>query len=225
LLEGAPICDARCDLELVTPTGAAIAVTCSRFGPMPEMRLQRVGCGLGSRELADRPNLLRGFLGESEDKAGLETDEVAVLETHIDDGNPEWLGALFDRLLAAGALDVALAPLQTKKNRPGSHLTVVAPTGQETQLARLILHHSSAIGVRVSKTCRYKLRRQPGTVVTPLGEIAVKCIYDGPKLLRVTPEYESCLAAAKRNGVPLPEVYRLAEQAGGVFFSLEDPEP
>jgi len=224
LLEGAPIRDAGCELELVTPTGAAIAATCSRFGPLPEMNLQRVGYGIGGRKLADRPNLLRGFLGESGDDAGLETDEVAVLETHLDDGNPEWLGALFDRLLAAGALDVALSPLQMKKNRPGNRLTVVAPTGREAALARLILHQSSAIGVRVAKAGRYKLRRRPATVATPLGEIAVKCLYDGAQLLRITPEYESCLAAARRSGLPLPEVYRLAEQAAGALRDQEGAE-
>ena len=217
LLRGVPVTAGDCALELVTPTGAAIVAEIARFGPLPAMTLERTGYGVGSRDLPDRPNLLRGLLGRS-DGQGLEHDEVAVLETHLDDSNPEWLGALLDKLLAAGALDAALTPLQMKKNRPGLRLTVVAPTGLEEPLARLILHHSSAIGLRLRRERRLKLRREAASVDTGLGPARVKLLYDGSALLRVTPEFESCRELAAASGRPLPEIYRLVDRAAERFF-------
>lgn len=218
LLRGAPVTAGDCARELVTPTGAAVIAEVARFGPLPEMTLERIGYGVGSRDLPDRPNLLRGLLGNAGGQ-GLEQDEVSVLETHLDDSNPEWLGALLDQLLAAGALDAALAPLQMKKNRPGLRLTVVAPPGLEEPLARLVLHHSSAIGLRLRRERRLKLRREAATVTTPLGPARVKLLYDGGRLLRVSPEFESCRELAAASGRPLPEIYHLVERAADRFFA------
>lgn len=218
LLEGLPVRDAACDKELVTPTGAAIAVSTARFEALPAMQLERVGYGVGSRELPDRPNLLRGLLGTTPNSSGLERDEVVMLETHIDDANPEWLGALLQRLLEQGALDAAIAPLQMKKNRPGSHLSVVAPPERASELARLILFESSATGVRFSRCERLKFQRRAERVRTSLGDIEVKLFFDGEKLIRVTPEFESCQQLARATGRPLPEIYRLAEREAEQFF-------
>jgi uncharacterized protein (DUF111 family) len=215
------VTDGRSDRELVTPTGAAIAAEVAVFGSLPEMTVHRVGYGAGERHLDDRPNLLRGLLGEVAEGMAAETDRVAVLETHLDDANPEWLGALPERLLAAGALDIGYAPLQMKKNRPGVRVTVVAPPERAQSLAGMLLRESSAIGVRCHETVRFKLRRATGRVATTLGEAEVKLIYDGTELLRITPEYESCRQLAQTSGRPLPEVYRLVERAADGLF--EDP--
>lgn len=219
LLEGAPVVNAEATRELVTPTGAAIAVTAARFAPLPAMTLGRVGYGVGGHELTDRPNLLRGLLGEPAAASGLQRDEIVVLECHLDDSPPEWLGDLSERLLEAGALDVALAPLQMKKNRPGCALTVLAEPADETALTRLILTGSSAIGLRSSRARRFKLERRLASVTTELGEVRVKLIYDAGQLLRITPEYDDCRALSRHSGRPLPEIYRLAERAADKLFS------
>jgi pyridinium-3,5-bisthiocarboxylic acid mononucleotide nickel chelatase len=213
LLEGHPICQTSAGKELVTPTGAAIVVTLAEFVPLPAMQLIRVGYGVGGRELDDRPNLLRGFLGETDDQATLDMDEISILECNLDDSNPEWLGQLLDNLLQQGALDVSLTPLLMKKNRPGQQLTVLIHPEQEAELARQIMRESSAIGVRSYRSRRYKLQRSSATVATPVGTIEVKLIYAGGELLRVTPEFESCRALAEQTALPLPEIYRLATLA------------
>jgi uncharacterized protein (TIGR00299 family) protein len=224
LLRGLPVIDASSDKELVTPTGAAIVAEVAAFGPLPAMKLLRTGYGVGGWRLTDRPNLLRGLLGETGEKVELEREVVTVLETHLDDSTPEILGHLQERLLAAGALDAAFSPLQMKKNRPGVRLTVVAEAEREEELARLILRESSAIGVRHSSCQRLKLRRESSTVRTELGEAQVKLIYEGEKLLRVTPEYDSCRALADAAGKSLPEVMRLIERAADVFFKMREPD-
>ncbi len=213
LLEGAPVVDAASDRELVTPTGAAIATEIARFAGFPEMTYERVGYGVGGWQLPDRPNLLRGFLGRRREEAVLETDRVTVLETHLDDANPEWLGPAMEKLLEAGALDAGFTPLQMKKNRPGVRVTVIAPLERANELSRLLLRETSAIGVRSYETRRLKLRRETRTIATPLGEAVVKVLFEGNEQLRVTPEYESCRELARRSGRPLPEVYRLVERA------------
>lgn len=223
LLAGHPICDANSDRELVTPTGAVIATCLASFGPLPDMQLSRTGYGVGGRELTDRPNLLRGFLGETADQ-GLETDQVVVLESHLDDASPEWLGHLLDLLLEAGALDVGFTALQMKKNRPGTRLTVISEPAQAQSLATLLLHHSSASGVRSSLQRRWKLPRRIAQVDTPWGAVTVKLFYVGERLLRATPEFEDCRALSCRHGIPLPEIYRQVERAADSLFNREEPD-
>ena len=211
LLRGWPQRPDDNDSELITPTGAAIIAEIASFGYFPAMTLEQVGYGVGSRDPGDRPNLLRGCLGCVASSAG--RDKVAVLETHIDDSTPELLGYLSERLFAAGALDVGYSPLQMKKNRPGTRLTVVARPVEQEQLARLILRESSAIGVRFSECERLKLRREAGVVTIAPGDAEVKLIFDGEELLRITPEFESCRTLAETTDRPLAEIYRLVEQA------------
>jgi hypothetical protein len=218
ILKGLPVIADPAEVELVTPTGAAIAAEAASFDPMPNMTVTAVGYGAGDRHLADRPNLLRGILGETAESSGLERDRVTVLESHLDDANPEWLGALLENLLAAGALDVGFSPLQMKKNRPGTRLTVIAPTFLAASLARMILRESSAAGVRWHETGRFKLRNKSATVNTAIGEAAVKLFYEGDELLRAVPEYESCRKLAAASGRPLPEIYRLVEHAARTAF-------
>ena len=211
LLRGWPHRPDASESELLTPTGAAIIAEVASYGPFPAMTLEQVGYGVGSRDPADRPNLLRGCLGRVAIADG--RDKVAVIESHIDDSTPELLGYLSERLLAAGALDVGYSPLQMKKNRPGIRLTVVSRPAEQEQLARLILRESSAIGVRFSESERLKLRREAGVVTTDCGEAVVKLIFEGEDLLRVTPEFESCRTLAAATERPLAEIYRLVEQA------------
>jgi uncharacterized protein (TIGR00299 family) protein len=220
ILRGLPVVADPAEVELVTPTGAAIAAETATFGPMPAMTVTAVGYGAGERRLPDRPNLLRGILGEAAETLAPDEDRIAVLESHLDDANPEWLGALLENLLAAGALDVGYSPLQMKKNRPGIRLTVIAPPPLAARLARLILRESSAAGVRWHETRRFKLRSEPATVATALGEAAVKLFFEGEELLRAVPEYVSCRKLASDSGRPLPEVYRLVEQVALGAFPL-----
>jgi uncharacterized protein (TIGR00299 family) protein len=213
ILKGLPVVDGRCDKELVTPTGAAIVAEIAEFGPLPAMTIARIGYGVGGRDLLDRPNLLRGILGETNATTGMERDCVTVLETHLDDSTPEALGYLMEQLLVTGALDVAYSPLQMKKNRPAVRLTVVAQPEQGETLARLILRESSAIGVRFSTCERLKLRREAATIMTELGEAQIKLLFDSDELLRISPEFEDCRALALATGRPLAEVMRLVERA------------
>jgi uncharacterized protein (TIGR00299 family) protein len=220
ILKGCPVADGGSDKELVTPTGAAIAAEIASFGLLPGMTVAEVGYGVGGRHLPDRPNLLRGILGETSVEG--EIDRVAVLETHLDDANPEWLGALMDRLLEEGALVAGYAPLQLKNNRPGLRVTVVAPPDRADRLCRLLLRESSAIGVRTYETRRIKLRREEKEIATSLGPARVKLLYDGDELVRVTPEYDSCRQLSETGGRPLPEVYRIVERAADIFFERQE---
>lgn len=212
LLQGVPICDSGCDQELVTPTGATIVAELATFGPLPQMIIEKTGYGVGGWQLADRPNLLRGILGQpvSDDP---QRDQVQLLESHLDDATPEQLGYLLELLLAAGALDVGYSPLQMKKNRPGVRLTLVCTAQQAAALAAIIMRESSAIGVRSSPCQRYKLARRTATVTTELGTARVKLLYDADQFLRLSAEYEDCRTLAKQTGQPLQQVYRQIENA------------
>ncbi|MBF0309320.1 MAG: nickel pincer cofactor biosynthesis protein LarC [Magnetococcales bacterium] len=161
--------------EMATPTGVAIlSGIVSRYGASGLTGLDRVGCGLGRREVAGRANALRLLAQEmGSDAGGLLRDEVVVLTTHVDDMNPEWYGPLWERLLQAGALDVALLPLTMKKGRPGVRLEVVGPVSLEKALAEIVLSHTTTLGVRVQIVPRWILPRRKSRVTTPWGELDV----------------------------------------------------
>ena len=217
LLQGIPIVDSGCARELVTPTGACIVAELAEFGGLAAMAIERTGYGVGGWQLEDRPNLLRGILGETKENG--EVDSVCVLETHIDDSTPEALGYLMEQLFDAGAFDVGYTPLQMKKNRPGLRLTVITPPSLSDKISRLILHESSAIGVRRYITERRKLRRELAIVETIIGEAQVKLIYDGAKLVRVTSEFESCRQLAQQSGRSFEEISRIVDRAGQKLLS------
>jgi len=221
LLQGAPIVDSGSDQELVTPTGACIVAELAEFGPLPALTIDRVGYGVGGWQLEDRPNLLRGILGELTTSAIQQRDQVQVLETHIDDSTPEQLGDLLERLFDAGALDVGYTPLQMKKNRPGVRLTLVCEPEQAAVLSKLILHQSSASGVRSSRCDRYKLARRTASVATPLGQAQVKLLYDQGQFLRLSAEYDDCRRLSLASGRPLAEVFRLVETAAEQQLNLQ----
>lgn len=226
ILQGKPVCDSGCPQELVTPTGATIAAEVAEFGSLPAGELTRCGYGVGGWQLEDRPNLLRGILFEDESRLQSE-GWIQVLETNIDDGSPEHLGHLLDRLIAAGALDAGYLPLQMKKNRPGHLLTVICRPATAKKLTRIILRESSSIGVRSSRWERSCLNRSSATVHLEPGSARVKLIYDGDHFLRLTPEYDDCLVLARVSGLPLQEIYRQVESAAyqqlDLYYCKKDP--
>jgi hypothetical protein len=211
LLEGAPIY-AGGQGELVTPTGALLITHyAGHYGPVPPMRLDRVGYGAGSHDFKDRPNVLRVLVGETEDRAN--THAVVLIEAEIDDMNPQIFGVLIDQLLAAGALDVFYTPIQMKKSRPGTLLSIVAaPSARET-LTSIVFRETTTIGVRYSEMKRECLERETVTVQTPYGPVAVKVARRDGEILNASPEFDDCARVATAAGRPVKEVHAAAIKA------------
>jgi hypothetical protein len=199
--------------ELVTPTGAAIVAALARSGPPPDLRVERVGYGAGERRLADRPNVLRLVTGEC--APAVARDDVVVIETNVDDFNPELYDYVIERLFAAGARDVFLTPVHMKKNRPGVVLSVIGTESQRDTLASIILTETSAIGVRFYPAHRLILQRAIREVSTPYGPIRVKAATAPNGDETAAPEYEDCKRAAAERGVPIKRVYQAALVAAG----------
>jgi pyridinium-3,5-bisthiocarboxylic acid mononucleotide nickel chelatase len=198
--------------ELVTPTGAAIVAALATPLMHPAaLRLDAVGYGAGTRRLEDRPNLLRLVLGEG--SAGLESDEMVLIETNIDDGNPEFFDFVMERLFAAGARDVFLSPIQMKKNRPGTLLRVLGEPANRDRLAAIVLSETSAIGVRFLPVSRLKLPRRVVTVKTEFGEVRVKISRAPDGRDQAAPEYDDCARLARAASVPIKVVYQAALDA------------
>jgi pyridinium-3,5-bisthiocarboxylic acid mononucleotide nickel chelatase len=204
--------------ELVTPTGAALlAEFVETFGPMQNLTAEKIGFGLGTRENRTRPNVLRAVLGKAEtsnvERYDWETDHVAVLETNLDDVNPEILGHFIETALAAGALDVFYTPVQMKKSRPGMLLAVLCAETDADRFSELILRETSAFGVRRTLAERRKLRREFTRVKTPFGEVVIKVGRLNGKVVQATPEFESCKKLAARAKIPLKRIYEAALKA------------
>ncbi|HEY5512590.1 MAG TPA: nickel pincer cofactor biosynthesis protein LarC [Geomonas sp.] len=207
LMQGIPLTGDIGEGERVTPTGAAIvAALAAGFGPPPAMKPDRIGYGAGDKDFPELPNLLRLVLGD--DAEASPEEEVIVIETHVDDMNPEIFGFLMERLLEAGALDVAFSPLQMKKNRPATRLTVIAAKADLEMLSGIILGESTAIGLRYYPVRRITLARSVEVRDSSLGPVRVKVLEGG----RVAPEFESCREIAIECGLPLIEVYRIVER-------------
>jgi uncharacterized protein (TIGR00299 family) protein len=215
ILQGVFLRQSESTQEMITPTGAGIVREfAASFGIMPEMRIEKVGYGAGTRNPAGRPNVLRAVLGWEEavanDVAYFETDTVAVLEANIDDLNPEVAGSAMESLLAAGAFDVAFTPLYMKKNRPGFMLIVVCTPASAEELAKVLIRETSTFGVRLSEQRRLKLHREVVRVATRYGEVEIKIGRHGDEIVQVSPEYESCLRTAKQSGQSVREIYSTA---------------
>jgi len=213
LLKGLPVYGTDLPGELVTPTGAVILKGLeAQSEPCPPLRLERVGYGAGSRDLPGHPNLLRIYLGTPLIAAPGLREKVLVLETHIDDMNPELYEPLMAGLFAAGALDVALGAIQMKKQRPGVRLTVIAPPAAREGLLEKLFTDSTTLGVRLMEVERVAARRRQETISTPYGPLTVKVTEYGGRR-RILPEYEACRKMAQEHGLPLMEVYRLISAA------------
>ena len=210
ILRGIELEQADEDWESVTPTGAALAREFAEsFGPMPRMEIDRVGYGIGTRDLKERPNVLRAILGVALPNE-FATDTVVELETNLDDLSPELVGATLEGLLALGALDVTLTPVQMKKNRPGVRLAVLCEPALEQKIVHRLLTETSAFGVRRSEKRRYKLERRFESIATAFGDITVKLGLLEGRVVQVAPEFESCRAAAERTSAPLRTIYQAA---------------
>jgi pyridinium-3,5-bisthiocarboxylic acid mononucleotide nickel chelatase len=216
LLRDAPIYSGEIQKELVTPTGAAIVKTLvTKFGPRPVMKAEQIGYGAGSRNFAAHPNVLRISIGELVDanpsaETGPQQEEVAILEANLDDLNPQLIGYIVDEAFAAGALDVFTTPVQMKKNRPGTVLTILAPLEKEEPLRNLVFRESSTLGVRVRHEKRYVLPRRDEAVATEWGEVRMKVAGLNGSISQYAPEYEDCRRIAAERHVPLKHVMQEA---------------
>jgi hypothetical protein len=212
ILAGVPLRQVDEAMEFITPTGAALlAEFASVFGPMPELAVERIGYGAGTRDTPHRPNVLRAVLGNTADDA--ESDQVAELETNLDDLSPELAGAAAARLLAEGAHDVFITPVQMKKGRPGFRITVLTEPARAEEFARMLMRETSAFGVRMHDCRRLKLRRECVEVQTAYGSVSVKHGWLGDECLQSVPEFESCRQAAESSGATVREVYLAAQAA------------
>ncbi len=216
LLRGVPTYGRDVEAELVTPTGAAILTALAEgFGASPPMTVGQIGYGAGSRELP-HPNLLRVSIGNADEKAtGYKEDTVTVIETNIDDMNPQWYEHVMARLFEAGALDVFLTPIQMKQGRPGAQLSVLVAEETVSDVLPILFAETTTIGVRLHRARRYKLHREIVTVETDYGPIDVKVAWHGERVMNVAPEYRDCRRAAQAHGVPLKEVHQAAMTAAG----------
>ncbi|MHB1843794.1 MAG: nickel pincer cofactor biosynthesis protein LarC [Deltaproteobacteria bacterium] len=206
--------------ETTTPTGAAILAACASFAPPPSGPLERTGYGIGHADWTDRPNVLRLTLSRptpsKSNGAG-----VGLLEAHLDDASPQLLGHLMEILFERGALDVAYSPLFMKKGRPGQRLTVVCREAQRAELSALILREATSLGVRWTEVERDELDRHHLSVETEFGAIRVKVGTRGGEAWNVAPEYDDCVDAARRHGIPLKRVLAAAAAAAQRVWSLK----
>ncbi len=212
LLKETSIFSTGIDAELTTPTGAAILKTLSRsFGGMPEMKVKKIGYGAGSREL-EIPNLLRVYVGETSERE-YEKDEVILIETNIDNMNPEFFGYISEMLLTQGVLDVFMTPIFMKKNRPATMLSVLTTSDKLDKILSTIFTETTTLGVRIHRLERRKLTREIIKVKTRFGEIKVKVGKVGEMIKNIAPEYEGCKKIAVKQKIPLRDVYEEAKDS------------
>jgi pyridinium-3,5-bisthiocarboxylic acid mononucleotide nickel chelatase len=195
--------------ELVTPTGAALLAALARF-EQPSIVPHKIGIGAGKRDF-EWPNIFRLWIGEANLPA---LPEMVVLETNIDDMNPEFFSHIMARLFEAGGRDVYMTPIYMKKNRPGTQLSVIANAEDESRLAGILLSETSTFGVRVQKIHRYEAERQIRMLATPYGNLPVKLKILEGKPVSAAPEYEACAQMAIQTGLPIHQVYQAALEAG-----------
>jgi uncharacterized protein (TIGR00299 family) protein len=221
LLQGKPTYSNGVQKELVTPTGAAIVATlCDSFGPQPAMSVSAIGYGAGTADLEGQPNVVRIMVGEVvEDRRGREEgapagvpvlegfdEEIAVIEANLDDMNPQIYGYFLEKALGAGALDVYTTPVQMKKNRPGTLLTVLGKPQDTNALMSLIFAETTTFGVRTYRAQRRVLPREWVHVGTEFGEVRIKVSRVNGRILHVAPEFEDCRKLAVEKNVPLQRV-------------------
>ncbi len=218
LLKEAPIYSSGIQSELLTPTGALILTEyASAYGPVPPMRVTRVGYGAGDRELTETPNVVRVLVGEAggptTQDPGPRPHNVVVLECEIDDMNPQIFGHLMDALYAAGALEVFYSAVQMKKNRPGTLMTIVARPEHRERLTDLVFRESTTIGVRYQEMARDCLEREMVTVETAVGPVRFKVASRNGRVVNAQPEFEDLAKLAAGRGIPLKEIQALAQKA------------
>jgi pyridinium-3,5-bisthiocarboxylic acid mononucleotide nickel chelatase len=215
LLGAAPMYGGTVAKEMVTPTGALIATTyADTFGPIPSMSVERVGYGAGGRDNPGTPNVLRILIGREADRSST-AERVTVVECEIDDMNPQLFGSTMERLYGAGAVEVFYVPVQMKKNRPGTLVTVIAPPRLRHAVCDVLFRETTTIGLRHYEVDRECLRREIVTIETSLGPIRVKLAWRNGHIVNAVPEFEDCAALSRTHHLPVKEVQALALQAYG----------
>ena len=210
----ASLVPSEAQVELVTPTGAAILAAFAKF-EQPTMELHSVGIGSGTKDLP-WPNILRIFIGER----GINPEDTKVLiETNIDDMNSQVLGYLMQKLLRQGALDVFFTPIYMKKNRPATQVSVIAASEDEDKFSRMLLRETSTMGVRVQRLNRHEVEREMVNVETLYGLIPVKVKYMDHEIIQISPEYEDCIKIASQHDIPLQEVFEMVKD----FYKQQNP--
>ncbi len=223
LLQGKPTYSNGVQKELVTPTGAAIVATlCDSFGPQPPMSVSAIGYGAGTADLEGQPNVVRIMIGETAEKsvAGFD-EEIAVIEANLDDMNPQIYGYFLEKALAAGALDVYTTPVQMKKNRPGTLLTVLCKPQDTNTLMSLIFAETTTFGARTYRAQRRTLPREFLSVATAFGDVRIKISRVNGRIQHAAPEYDDCRKLAVEKNVPLQRVISealRAYEAGGKTY-------
>jgi uncharacterized protein (TIGR00299 family) protein len=208
LLQGKPTYSNGVQKELVTPTGAAIVATlCDHFGPQPAMSVSAIGYGAGSADLEGQPNVVRIMIGEAVEKVvpGFD-EEISVIEANLDDMNPQIYGYFSEKAFAAGALDVYTTPVQMKKNRPGTLLTVLCKPSDTNTLMSLIFAETTTFGARTYTAQRRTLPRESVNVHTQFGDVRIKLSRVNGRILHVAPEFEDCRKLAVEKNVPLQRI-------------------
>jgi uncharacterized protein (TIGR00299 family) protein len=207
ILKGVPIYGSGIEVELTTPTGAAILKTVTdSYGDLPLMKVDKIGYGAGQKDLRI-PNLLRILWGELAEETEVARDSLVLLSTNIDDLNPEIVGYAFQLLLEKGAKDVWITPVQMKKNRAGSELSILCLPEKAEEMVEIIFRETSSLGIRRTEVKRYTLPRKSIEVQLPYAKVRVKLGMAGGKVISISPEYEDCAEAARKTGKPLREIY------------------
>ncbi len=213
LLADAPVFSRGPEAELLTPTGALLLTGYAQaFGPMPAMRVAATGYGAGDHEFADTPNVLRVLIGESGD-GHANGDRVLVVESEIDDMNPQLFGLVMDQLYAAGALEVFFVPVQMKKSRPGTLVSVLVAPSKKDAIVDVLFRETTTIGVRFAEWQREGLAREILSVATPYGDVRIKVARRDGVVMNAQPEFDDCADRAKVHGVATKDVHASAMKA------------
>ncbi len=217
LLKGVPVRQTEIKAELITPTGAALlAELVDDFSPPPEMKVNALGYGAGTRDLPI-PNLLRVMIGETEETGDQIREQLILLESNLDDMNPEIYPYIMESLFDAGALDVCLVSVQMKKNRPGTQIQILSEVEKAKEMREILFKETSTLGIRQRLIDRYSLPRIIHEVSTSLGMIRIKVAGEGTKNQKASPEFEDCQKIARENNIPIQQVYQEAIKA---FYDL-----
>ncbi|OFW19343.1 MAG: TIGR00299 family protein [Acidobacteria bacterium RIFCSPLOWO2_12_FULL_66_21] len=212
LLEGVPVYAGAVQSELVTPTGALLVTEyAAAYGPLPSMRIDRIGYGAGFKDFPGAPNVLRIITGDEQGSTAAE--RIVSIECEIDDMNPQLFGPLMDRLAGAGALDVFYAAVQMKKGRPGVLVTAIAAPEHRDAITAVLYTDTTTIGVRYQEMWRDRLDREIRPVATPLGTIRFKVATRDGRVLNASPEFEDCARVAAERGLPIKQVQAVAIKA------------
>lgn len=207
ILKDVPIYHNNIKAELVTPTGAAIIKNLAdKFGEMPAMKLEKIGYGAGSKDLK-QPNILRVFFGEFDDDFEKFNEKIMIMETNIDNMNPEIFPYVIERLMENGALDTYLTSIIMKKNRPGIKISVLCGKNDIDKLSKIIFEETTTLGIRIFPAGRKKLDREIKTIKTKYGKIRIKISKLNGKVQNITPEYEDCVKISRKYKIPLRKVY------------------